>query len=49
LLSYEQNTGDLSSVLDGIKDLQTARLESLDRLQELLQLQVAYERENEKY
>lgn len=49
LLAYEQNTGDLSSVLDGIKDLQTARLESLDRLQELLQLQVAYERENEKY
>jgi outer membrane protein TolC len=49
LLAYEQNTGDLSSVLDGIRDLQTARMESLERLQELLQLQVAYEKENERY
>jgi outer membrane protein, heavy metal efflux system len=49
LLAYEQNTGDLASVLNGVKDLQTARMESLDRLQELLQLQVAYEKENEKY
>jgi cobalt-zinc-cadmium efflux system outer membrane protein len=47
LLAYDQNTGDLPSVLDGIKGLQTARMEALDRLQELLQLQVAYERENE--
>ena len=47
LLAYEQNTGDLASVLDGIKGLQSARMEALDRLQELLQLQVAYERENE--
>jgi cobalt-zinc-cadmium efflux system outer membrane protein len=47
LLSYDQNTGDLPSVLDGIKDLQMARMESLNRLQELLSLQVAYERENE--
>ncbi|HEY4327515.1 MAG TPA: TolC family protein [Mucilaginibacter sp.] len=49
LLAYEQNTGDLPSVLNGIKDLQAARMENLDRLQELLQLQVAYEKENEKY
>src|SRR5579872_561775 len=49
LLAYDQNTGDLPSVLSGIKDLQAARMESLDRLQELLTLQVAYERENEKY
>ena len=49
LLSYEQNTGDLPSVLNGIKDLQMVRMEALDRLQELLQLQVSYERENEKY
>jgi outer membrane protein TolC len=49
LLAYEQNTGDLPSVLDGIKGLQTARMEALDRLQELLELQAAYERENEKY
>jgi outer membrane protein, heavy metal efflux system len=48
LLAYDQNTGDLPSVLDGIKDLQTARMEALDRLQEILSLQVAYEKENEK-
>ena len=47
LLAYDQNTGDLPSVLNGIKDLQTARMEALDRLQELLTLQVAYEREYE--
>lgn len=49
LLAYDQNTGDLPSVLDGIKDLQAARMEALDRLQEILTLQVAYEKENEKY
>ena len=49
LLAYEQNTGDLQSVLNGIKDLQSARMNYLDRLQELLQLQVAYERENETH
>ncbi len=47
LLAYDQNTGDLPTVLDGIRELQMARMEALDRLQELLQLQVAYERENE--
>ncbi|MDB5030626.1 TolC family protein [Mucilaginibacter sp.] len=47
LLAYDQNTGDLPSVLDGIKSLQMLRMEALDRLQELLTLQVAYERENE--
>jgi cobalt-zinc-cadmium efflux system outer membrane protein len=49
LQAYEQNTGDLPSVLDGIKSLQAARMSALDRLQELLTLQVAYEREYEKY
>ncbi|MBD1366541.1 TolC family protein [Mucilaginibacter sp. ZT4R22] len=49
LQAYEQNTGDLPSVLDGIKSLQAARMAALDRLQELLTLQVAYEREYEKY
>jgi cobalt-zinc-cadmium efflux system outer membrane protein len=49
LQAYEQNTGDLPSVLDGIKSLQSARMAALDRLQELLALQVAYEREYEKY
>ncbi len=48
LLAYDQNTGDLPSVLNGIEDLQTARMEALDRLQELLTLQVAYEKENER-
>jgi cobalt-zinc-cadmium efflux system outer membrane protein len=47
LLAYDQNTGDLPSVLESIKGLQMSRLEALDRLQELLNLQVAYERENE--
>ena len=47
LQAYEQNTGDLLSVLDGIKSLQAARMSALDRLQELLTLQVAYEREYE--
>ncbi|MES2278671.1 MAG: TolC family protein [Bacteroidota bacterium] len=49
LQAYEQNTGDLPSVLEGIKSLQSARMAALDRLQELLTLQVAYEREYEKY
>jgi cobalt-zinc-cadmium efflux system outer membrane protein len=47
LQAYDQNTGDLPSVLNGINDLQTARMTALDRLQEVLTLQVAYERENE--
>ncbi|OJW13852.1 TolC family protein [Mucilaginibacter sp. 44-25] len=47
LQAYDQNTGDLPSVLSGIKDLQMARMTALDRLQELLTLQVAYEREYE--
>jgi len=47
LLAYDQNTGDLPSVLDGIKDLQTARMAYLDNLQQLLTLQVTYEKENE--
>jgi cobalt-zinc-cadmium efflux system outer membrane protein len=47
LLAYDQNTGNLPSVLNGINDLQTTRMTALDRLQELLTLQVAYEREYE--
>jgi outer membrane protein TolC len=49
LLAYDQNTGDLPSVLNSIRDLQMARMTALDRLQELLQLQVAYEKENETH
>ena len=47
LQAYEQNTADLPSVLDAIKDLQAARMQALDNLQEQLTLQVAYEKENE--
>ena len=49
LLTYEQNTGEMQVVLDNLKSLQMALAEALDRLQELLQLQVSYERENERY
>lgn len=49
LQAYEQNTGDLPSVLSSINDMQTARMAALDRLQDILNLQVAYEKEIEKY
>jgi outer membrane protein TolC len=49
LQAYDQNTSDLPSVLNGIKDLQMARMTALDRLQELLIIQVAYDKENEQY
>jgi len=49
LLAYDQNTGDLPAVLSSINELQDARMKALDRLQELLNLQVAYEKELEKY
>lgn len=49
LQAYDENTGDLTSVLTGINDLQTARIAELDRLQDSLNLQVAYEKELEKY
>lgn len=45
LLAYEQNTGDLAAVLDSIKDLQVAELEAMDKLLEIAQLQVDYEKE----
>ncbi len=47
LQAYEQNTGDLPSVLDAIRNLQSVRMDALDRLQEVLILQVTYEKENE--
>ena len=49
LQAYDQNTGDLPAVLGSISDLQDARMRSLDRLQDILTLQVAYEKELEKY
>ncbi|MBK0379233.1 TolC family protein [Mucilaginibacter segetis] len=49
LLTYEQNTGDLPAVLDAIDDLQQARMAALDDMQALFTLQIAYEKELEKY
>lgn len=49
LLAYDQNTGDLPTVLSSINELQTARMTALDRLQDIINLQVAYEKELEKY
>jgi outer membrane protein TolC len=49
LQAYDQNTGDLPSMLISIKDLQMARMAALDRTLELLTLQVAYEKENESH
>lgn len=44
LLAYEQNTEDLFVVLDAIQALQMARMELLDKMQELLLLQIEYEK-----
>lgn len=49
LQSYDQNTGDLPSVLSSVNDLQAARMTELDRFQDILNLQVAYEKEMEKF
>lgn len=49
LLVYEQNTGELLPVLESIKSLQTARIDALERLGEILLIQVAYEKENEMH
>ncbi|HVW96183.1 MAG TPA: TolC family protein [Mucilaginibacter sp.] len=49
LLAYDQNTGDLPSVLNSVNDLQNARMAALDRLQDIIKLQVAYEKELERY
>ncbi|OCX52530.1 hypothetical protein BEL04_13820 [Mucilaginibacter sp. PPCGB 2223] len=49
LLAYDQNTGDLPTVLNSINDLQSARMSALDHLQDIINLQVTYEKEVEKY
>jgi len=49
LLAYEENTGELLPVLESIKSLQTARMDALERLGEILSIQVAYEKENEMH
>lgn len=48
LLAYEQNTEELFMVLDAVQNLQMTQLEYLSQLQELLQLQVKYEKQIEK-
>jgi outer membrane protein TolC len=48
LLAYEQNTEDLFVVLDARQSLQMTQLEYYNQLQELLLLQVEYEKEIEK-
>ncbi len=48
LLAYEQNTEDLFVLLDAWQMLNTARLEYLDKIQNILRLQVDYERELQK-
>ncbi|HWZ22084.1 MAG TPA: TolC family protein, partial [Cytophagaceae bacterium] len=48
LLAYEQNTEDLFVVLDARQSLQMTKLEYYNQFQELLLLQVEYEKEIEK-
>ena len=44
LLAYEQNTEDLFVVLDALQALQLSKMEVLNKQQELLNLQVEYEK-----
>ena len=48
LLAYNQNTEELFVVLDAWQMLNMKQLEYLDRLNELLQIQISYEKEIEK-
>ena len=48
LLAYEQNTEDLTAVLQAWESLRTGRLETVNQEQELLRLQVEFEREQEQ-
>lgn len=48
LLAYEQNTDELFMTLDAWLELKMSRLSQLDLLQQLLQANVAYEKELEK-
>ena len=48
LLAYEQNTEDLFIVLDAIQNLQMTQIEYLEQLNELLQLQIEYEKQVEQ-
>ncbi|WP_177254169.1 TolC family protein [Cytophaga hutchinsonii] len=44
VLAYEQNTEDLFVVLDAVQALQMAKMELLDKKQQLLLLQIEYEK-----
>ncbi len=48
LIAYEQNTEDLFVLLDAWQALKTTRIEYLNRLQQILKLQVEYEKEIQK-
>jgi cobalt-zinc-cadmium efflux system outer membrane protein len=48
LLAFQQNTEELFTVLDARQNLQSTQLEYLNQLQELLLLQVKYEKEIER-
>jgi len=48
LLAYQENTEELFVVLDARQNMQAAQLEYLNQLQELLLLQVEYEKQIEK-
>jgi cobalt-zinc-cadmium efflux system outer membrane protein len=47
LLGYSQNTESFSVLLDALRDMQSTRLEHLNKLQELLQLQAEFIKEAE--
>lgn len=47
ILAYEQNTEDLFVVLDGLKMYRTSKMNELDQLNTLLNLQLNYEKEME--
>jgi outer membrane protein, heavy metal efflux system len=48
LLAYQENTGDLPIVIDAWEALNMAQMEYLNNLEQLLTMQVNYERELEK-
>jgi outer membrane protein TolC len=48
LLAYQENTGDLPVVIDAWEAMNMAGMEYLNNLQQLLTMQVSYEKELEK-
>jgi hypothetical protein len=47
LLAYEQNTGDLFLVLDGMRMYRMSKMNELDQLKALVNLEIKYEKELE--